>query len=269
MSDRPFQVYAISDATGGLAFHLAQSACLQFQGIPFKIVKKGKVNTEKKIQEALSEAKEREAIVLFTMVSQDLRRLMLTEAKNQNVVAMDIMGPALDMLSHYFHKLPSSEPGLQYRVTQDYYKRTEAIDFAVRHDDGLSLDTLRQADIVLLGVSRTSKTPLSIFLAYQGHRCANLTVVEGMELPAAVRDVDPKKIVGLIIDPTKLSDIRTSRLKKLGRAQDEDYAQVGTIENELAHAQKVFDTLPGIQIVDVTGKAIEEVASEIIHRLSL
>ncbi len=237
--------------------------------MPFKITKRGRVNTPKKIQEVLTEAKEREAIVLFTMVSQDLRRLMLTEAKKSNVVAMDIMGPALDMLSHYFHKLPSSEPGLQYRVTQDYYNRTEAIDFAVRHDDGLSLDTLKQADIVLIGVSRTSKTPLSIFLAYQGHRTANLTIVNGMDLPSIIHDIDRKKIVGLTSTSERLVAVRTSRLKKLGRAQDEDYAQVGVIENELTHSQKIFDSLPGIQIVDVTGKNIEEVASEITHRLSI
>jgi len=186
------------------------------------------------------------------------------EAKKAGVVAMDVMGPALDMLAHYFHKLPSAEPGLQYKSARDYFTRTEAIEFTVRHDEGLGLETLNQADIILLGVSRTSKTPLSIYLAYQGYRCANVPVMSGIPVPQKLAEVDRRKIVGLTIAEEKLIAFRSTRLKKMGRPASEDYAQKEYVGNELKFAHDLFQTL-GVRVVDVTGKSIEEIASEIIN----
>ncbi len=267
-NNNSFKVFAVSDATGALSYHLAQAATHQFEAVEAKIIRRGRVNSEKKIRDVIIEAKEQNAVILFTMVSQDFRRTMLSEAKKENVVAMDVMGPALDMLSHYFHSLPLNEPGLQYRVTQDYYKRTEAIDFAVRHDDGVSQETFNQADIVILGPSRTSKTPISIYLAYQGFRCANLTIVNGMPLPPVFETLDRSKIIGLTISAEKLVAYRASRLKKLGRPESELYAQTEHVEKELKHAMELFHQL-NIQVLEVTGKAIEEIASEVIDKLQL
>jgi len=268
MAENSFAILAVSDATGTLSFQLSEDACLQFTGIKYKIYRRARVKTEKKIRDIIQEAKEKNAVIVFTIASQELRRIILTESKRENVVAMDVMGPILDMFSHYFHTLPVNEPGLQYRVTQDYYMRTEAIDFAVRHDDGLNLDGFKDADIILLGLSRSSKTPLSIFLAYQGFRCANITIVKGMELPAAFKDLDTKKMVGLTLSPEKMAAFRSSRLKSLGRPESEKYAQLEHIEDELLFAQKTFTEI-GIHSVDVTGKAIEEIASEVTTLLGL
>lgn len=266
---KPFHIYAVSDATGELAYSLAVAASRQFEGLNVKIVRKGKVTNRKKIQDVLQEVKNLEGVVLFTMVSHELRPIVLSEAKEAGVVAMDVMGPVLDMLAHYFHTLPSDEPGLQYRMTKDYFKRTEAVEFTVRHDEGSGMESLDQADIVLLGISRTSKTPLSIFLAHQGYRCANVPLAAGMALPQKIAEIDRKKLVGLIVHPEKLAEYRAMRLQNLGRPGDEEYAQLAHIEGELKHAQDVFASLPGIRVVDVTGKAIEEVATEIIHELGL
>lgn len=266
----PFFLFAVSDATGGLANDLAVSAYRQFEGIDAKIIRRGRVTTEKKVKEVISDAKSKDGVILFTMVSQALRRMMLDEAKKENVIAMDVMGPALDMLALYFHKLPSDEPGLQYRETQNYFNRVEAVEFAVRHDEGLDVDGFDKADLVLLGISRTSKTPLSIYLALQGLRCANYPLVAGMELPAKILELDRKKLVGLVVHPEKLSLMRTERLKNLGRPNTEDYAQETHIQKEMEFAQRIFtETLGGIYTVDVTGKAIEEVASEIIQQRQL
>lgn len=264
-----FHIFAVSDATGELAHNLAIAASRQFVGIDAKIWRKSRVSTKKKIKDVMADAKKRNGVILFTMVSNLLRRQMLSEAKKQGMVAMDIMGPALDMLSHYFHKHPSREPGLQYRITQDYFKRTESVEFAVRHDDGLDLKGLAQADIILMGISRTSKTPLSIYLAYHGYRCANVPIVVGVPIPEQVYKLDRKKMVGLIVSPDKLMEMRTMRLQKLGRSDQEHYAQIENIEKELAHAKEIFATLEGMKVVDVTGKAIEEVAVEIINELDL
>lgn len=263
-----FTILAVSDATGKLAYELAVAASRQFENIDVNILRRPRTGNQNAIKKVVQEAKSLNAVILFTAVSQEVRRMLLIESKQESVVAMDIMGPALDMLSHYFHKLPSDEPGLQYKATHDYFNRIEAVEFAVRHDAGLDMETLHQADVVLLGISRTSKTPLSMFLASQGYRCANVPIIEGVDLPQAMEKVDRKKMVGLTISAEELINLRTIRLKKLGRSQSELYAQADYVQKELEHAQEVYKKLSGIFILDITGKAIEEISSEIIHHLN-
>lgn len=269
MIKNSFTVFAVSDATGGLAQSLAVAVARQFPDVKAKIIRRGKVTSAKLISDVVQEVKEKQGVIVFTMVSQSLRRDLLSEAKKEGVVVMDVMGPVLDMFSHYFHTLPSDEPGLQYKVTQDYYKRTEAVEFAVRHDDGLGLDSIQHADIILLGISRTSKTPLSIYLAFHGYRCANIPIVRGVPVPEKIFELDPKKLVGLVVSPEKLATVRSTRLKKMGRPDSEDYAQMEHIEQELKEAQIIFRKLGEIPVIDVTGKATEEVASEVIQQLKL
>lgn len=269
MAKNGFKIITVSDATGDLANSLAIAAAGQFPQIKVKIMRRPLITTQKEIARVVEEALEAKGIILFTMVSHELRGIVLSEAKKQGVVAMDIMGPALDMLSNYFHELPSDEPGLQYKRTQDYYKRTEAVEFSVRHDDGLGMETIDQADIVLLGISRTSKTPLSIYFAYHGYRCANIPVVKGVALPDKVFDLDRTKLVGLILSAEKLAEMRSTRLKKLGRPSTENYAQIEHVQEELKHAQDIFKKLNVKVVVDVTGKAIEEIAADILNVLKL
>lgn len=269
MAENSFQIFAVSDATGKLAYELAVAASRQFEGINVKIVRRPKVTSVDAVHKVVGEAGQNHGVILFTMVSQELRRELLSYAKEAGIVAMDVMGPALDLLSNYFHKLPSAEPGLQYKTTKDYYNRTEAVEFAVKHDDGLGIDTIDQADIILLGVSRCSKTPLSIYLAYQGYRCANVPIVLGTTLPEKIFTMGRKRMVGLTVSADDLSTTRSARLKKLGRPESELYAQKEHVEQELACAAEVFDRLKGIPVIDVTGKAIEEITAEILHVLSL
>ena len=263
-----FTIFAASDATGELAHNLAVAASRQFEDIHVKIVRKGRLILSK-IPVLVEEVKMKHGVILFTMVSNELRQALLTEAKKEGVVAIDIMGPALGMLANYFHKLPSNEPGLQYKVTQDYYKRTEAIDFSVRHDEGLGLDTLDQADIILLGISRTSKTPLSVYLAYHGYRSANLPIIPGVPIPDKLVEMDRKKMVGLTRSTEDLASHRSTRLKKMGRPESEQYAQKEHIEKELAYANEVFQKLGVPLVIDVGGKATEEIASEIILAMGI
>lgn len=269
MTQKMFRIYAVSDATGDLAHSQAVAAAGQFPATKVEIIRRPLITTQQEIASVVSEAKKEKGVVLFTMVSHHLRQLILSEAKDQGVVAMDIMGPALDMLSHYFHQLPSDEPGLQYKHTRDYYKRTEAVEFTFRHDDGLGIDTINQADIVLLGVSRTSKTPLAIYLAYHGYRCANIPIIKAIPLQQEVYQIDQKKLVGLDLSAEKLATMRSTRLQKLGRPSSEDYAQIEHVEEELKHAHQIFNKFKEMLVIDVTGKAIEEIAAEILHGLKL
>lgn len=269
-SPRSFCIYAVSDMTGRLAYTLAVAASRQFPKTNVEIVRQIRVDTAEKIRHILAEAKERDAVLVFTMVSKELSQCLLNEAQKIGVVAMDVMGPVLGTLANYFHTLPSDEPGLQYKVTQDYYKRIDTIDFAVRHDEGLHIEEIDQADIVLLGISRTSKTPLAIYLAYQGYRCANVPVVMGRPLPEQVYKMDRKKLVGLLPSMERLASMRMNRLKKLGRSESEQYAQTDHIEKEYEYARKIFsEELKGICVVEMTGKAIEEIATEILHETAI
>lgn len=263
-----FTIFALSDATGELAHNLAISASKQFPKHNAHIVKVPKITDSSILKKHVLRAKECHGVIVFTFVSMEMRQELLQLAKDNEVIAIDVLGPILGALSNYFHELPSPEPGLQYKLTQNYFKRTEAVEFTVKHDDGLGLDSIAQADVVILGVSRTSKTPLSIYMAYQGYRCANIPIVQGVPLPKALEAIDPAKMVGLTISPLKLAMIRSERLKKLGRPATEGYAQLDHVKEELQHAVRIFQSR-GMLMVDVTGKAIEETASDVINTLKI
>lgn len=263
-SNYSYYLYAVSDATGEMAMQIAFAALRQFKIDNVKIVRKAKVVDQGKIKQVLAEAKKNHGIVIHTFVSQELRNIFHEEAEKEGLVAIDIMGPVLNVLTTYFHATPSDEPGLQYRVTKDYYKRQEAVDFTVKHDDGLGLDTLNQADIVILGISRTSKTPLCIYLAYRGYKVANIPIIKDVPVPKELKQVDRSKIVGITISPQKLVQLRESRLIKLGRPLSEEYANINRVNEELEYCRSYFDEVGDFPIIDATDKAIEEIASEIL-----
>lgn len=265
---KPFTVLALSDATGELAHMLSVAAVNQFDQHKAKIIRVPKMTGTEKIKQYVVQAKACHGVIIFTFVSSEMRQEVLRLAKEHEVVAIDVMGPTLDALANYFHELPSTEPGLQYKMTRHYFERTEAVEFTVKHDDGLGLDTIQGADILLLGISRTSKTPLSIYLAYHGFRCANIPIIKDMTLPAIVKTFAPSKMIGLTVSAAKLATIRAMRLKKLGRSEAEAYASLEHIQSEISYANRIFQDL-NLHTIDVTSKAIEETASEIINILKL
>lgn len=263
-----FKIYALSDATGDLAQTHAASVVNQFPDHECDIVRVSKIKERKELLPLVKQAREDKALIIFTFVSSEMRVALLEMANEIGVVAIDILGPTLDALTNYLHTLPSTEPGLQYKLTQKYFKRTEAVEFTVKHDDGLGLESIDESDVILLGISRTSKTPLSIYMAYHGYRCANMPLVNGIPLAKEVLEADRKKMIGLTIDPRKLATIRSSRLRKLGRSDGESYASLDYIISEIKGALSLFQELK-IPVIDVTGKAIEETATEIITLLGL
>lgn len=262
-----YQIFAVSDATGEMAMNLAFAALRQFKVENVNIVRKAKVIERQKMATVIAEAKKKHAVILFTFVGHHLRDQFIEECNNQRVVAVDIMGPVMEVFTNYLHSNPSDEPGLKYKQTSEYFRRQEAIDFTVKHDDGMGLDTLAQADIVLIGISRTSKTPMSVYLAFRGYKVANLPLVREVPLPQELDHVERNKIVGLSISSEKLAQLRESRLIKLGRPLSEEYASLDRINEELGYARKVFEQLGNIPVIDVTGKAIEEIASEVLLAL--
>lgn len=268
MNKAKFTIFALSDATGELAHNLATSAVRQFPQHNAEIVRVPRIKDINKLETYVKKTKECNGVIVFTFVSTEMRQTILKLAKENEIVAIDVMGQTLDVLANYFHDLPSPEPGLQYKLTQHYFKRTEALEFTVKHDDGLGLDTISSADLILLGISRTSKTPLSIYLAYNGFRCANIPIVKDIPPPNIIHTFDKNKMIGLTISAEKLSTLRASRLRKLGRPETEAYSKLEHISEEAIYAQKIFQKL-GITVIDVTDKAIEETASDIINIMKL
>lgn len=257
----------MSDATGQLAFSLAFAAARQFAEKNTIILRRPRTASRERLDRVIQEAKENGGLIVFTLVSHDLRQYLLQAAAEAELTAIDVMGPLLESFTRFLHSDPSDRPGLQYQLTAEYYRRNEAVEFTVKHDDSLGLDTLNQADMILLGISRTSKTPLSIYLAYRGFKVANIPIVKGAPLPNEVREADSRKLIGLTILADKLAQLRSTRLSKLGGLLSDDYANLEFIRSELAYAQQTFMELGEIPIIDVTAKAIEEIASEVLTAL--
>ncbi|MFH0897577.1 MAG: pyruvate, water dikinase regulatory protein, partial [Candidatus Bathyarchaeota archaeon] len=209
-------------------------------------------------------AKETGGIIIFTLVNSALRQLLRSEAAKQEIRAVDLMGPLLDVFTEYLGSAPIEKPGIQREISERYFKRIEAIEYTVNHDDGQDPYGLHLANIVIVGVSRTSKTPLSMFLSTQYFlRIANIPVVLEVELPHQLFGLDRNRVVGLSISAERLMEIRKARLEHMGFTVPK-YAEYDQIEKELEYSNRLFAT-KGWSVIDVTEKSVEEVASEILQ----
>jgi len=258
-----YNIYAVSDATGRTAEGVLRAALTQFDNPNVKITRYGGVRSESRIREIVAEASGSEGFVVHTLVSAEMRRVMFTEGRAANVPTIDLMGPMLARLSELLAAQPRAEPGLIETFDPAYLLRIDAIDFTVRHDDGRNIHELDKAEIVLVGVSRTSKTPLSIYLAYRGWRVANLPIILGIEPPAGLFKLPRRRVVGLVVKPERLFDLRQVRVEHLGIGR-KGYADLDHIRKEVSYAYEVFERRRDWPLVDVTTKPIEETASEVV-----
>ncbi len=264
----PQMVYLLSDATGETVEKIVTAALTQFRGKAVRMKRISNVRNKNQVYEALDEALEKGALVVYTIVNRELAQLVHDECDSLGLLHIDLFTPLLMRLSEFFGHSPGETPGLLHGVDDAYFRRVEAIEFTVKHDDGQEVRNLHKADIVLVGVSRTSKTPLSIYLAHRGWRVANVPLVGGIEPPDELFQIDPSRVVGLIIDPQRLMELRASRLRNLGQDPRTAYAAYEEIENELQIARKLFRRNPWV-VIDVTGKAVEETANEVLVKLHL
>ena len=256
-------IFTVSDATGTTAEGVVRAALVQFDTSTVKIIRIGEVRTIEAIRHIVKKATKIHAFIVHTFVSDELRHAMLTEGRSKNVVTIDIMGPVLARLSELLEVQPKQKPGGFQPFDSGYMERIEAIDYSVRHDDGRNVHDLDKADIVLVGVSRTSKTPLSIYLAYRGWRVANIPIVFGVEPPPNLFELPKHRVVGLIIQPERLVELRQVRVKAMG-TKSEGYADLEHIKQEVAYAYRLFERRRDWPLVDVTTKPIEETATEVV-----
>jgi regulator of PEP synthase PpsR (kinase-PPPase family) len=258
-----YRVFAVSDATGVTAEHVLSAALMQFAGVEVEIERRPGVRAEEQVRQVVQEAAEAGGFVVHTLVSDKLRRVMLRTGRLHNVETIDLMGPLLARLSHQLAVSPAEKPGPLSQLNEEYFRRIETTEFAYRHDDGRRVHELSKAEIVLVGVSRTFKTPLSIYLAFKGWFVANVPIVLKTKPPAALFDLSPGRVCCLTIDPLRLAELRRVRQEHLGGATG-DYADPDFVRREVEYALNIFRSQRGWPVVDVTDKPIEETAAEIL-----
>lgn len=257
-------VYVVSDSIGDTAEFVVKAVASQFDSGNVELRRVSFVENKEQIRAVFREASGCNAIIAYTLVVPELRQAMEEEALKHKLCTADILGSLMGAFSRVTCKSPRFEAGRVRLLDEAYFRRVAAVEFAVKHDDGKDPRGLMQADVVLIGISRTSKTPLSMYLAHQGIMVANLPLVPEVEPPEELFWVPQDKVIGLIINPTQLREIRQERLKALGLDTNASYVAVERIEEELVYARRIMKRI-GCTIFDVSSKAVEEVANRIIH----
>jgi regulator of PEP synthase PpsR (kinase-PPPase family) len=262
------KIYVLSDSTGETAERVVRAALSQFGSTEVRIVRLAKVGNLQELQQAVATVTaDVEGLLVYTLVDSSLAIAVQTIAKEHGLMAFDLLSPLLHSLSVFLGSVAQSTPGLLHQIDTDYFRRMEAVNFTVKHDDGQENRGLCKADLVLVGVSRSSKTPLSMYLANKGYKVANVPLVKGIDPPEELDGIDPRKVVGLVISPKRLVEIRSSRLVTMGQSMKNSYADYEKIEDEIAFCRKYYRQHPGWLIIDVTCKSVEESASEILRRM--
>ncbi|WP_114166125.1 pyruvate, water dikinase regulatory protein [Exiguobacterium sp. TNDT2] len=259
-------VFVVSDSVGETCELVVRAASIQFHENAIETLRIPFVEDEQTIHDVVTQARAQGAVIAFTLVNEEHRALLVRLGQEYGVKTVDLLGDLLDVLAGQLGESPREKPGLIYRLDEDYFRKIEAMEFAVKYDDGRDPRGLKKADIVLVGVSRTSKTPLSQYLALKRYKVANVPLVPESRPPEELFDLPPDKCVGLIISPDKLISIRMERLKSLGLKPEADYAQLERINRELEYARGIYERI-GCEVIDVTNKAVEETAGIILRML--
>ena len=258
------KIYVVSDGTGRTAERILRAALAQFPGAEVDIVVRSNVRNEKKVVQVVQEAAAAKGFIVHTIVTQTVRNAMIRLGREHNVETIDLMGPLLARLTETLAASPAEKPGVFAQLNKSYFRRIETMEFALRHDDGQRLEDIRKAEIVLLGVSRTFKTPLSIYLAFKGWFVVNVPIVVNQAPPGALEKVPPNRVFCLDTNARELAELRRTRSEYLKGAAGPDYADPEYIRIELMQARRLYAQHPGWTVIHVTNKPIEEIATEIL-----
>lgn len=256
-------LYIVSDATGNSAEQMARSALFQFHGDPPPIRVWPRIRSVSDIQHVVRHATKQNALIIHTLVTPEHVEALEREAKNLGVLCMDLMGPLLSHLSVYLEQTPRGRPGRHPKLNAAYFRRMEAVEFTVHADDGRSADRLQEADLVLVGTSRSSKTPVAAYLAGHGYKVANIPLIHDVALPSQLFSLPKGKVFALTIDADLLTEIRASRMSQLGVKTSGDYADYDHVVDELRWANELFRQ-NGWPVINVSRLAVEETASKIL-----
>ncbi len=264
---KELRIIILSDGTGETAAQITRAAIVQFSDKEIYFTRYKNIRTKAQVESIFEDAAIHHDMLVYTIVSPELREFITLRASEKNVPTIDLLGPLLNSMSSYFQLTPKTTPGLFHQVNDRYFKRIEAMEYTIAHDDGRDLTNLDKADIILLGISRTSKTPLSMYLSHQGWKVANIPLILGYDIPPEVLAADPKKVVCLTISADTLSTIRKARLERLGQEDGGDYASMNKVIEEIEYADQLFRKNKRWPVFNVTSKALEETASDIIKMM--
>ena len=260
-----YQIYLISDSTGETLDRIFLSLKAQFANIEYKVNSYSFTRTENQISKILDIAiKEKNSIILYTIVDNNLAKFLANKCDEKKIPCFGVLGNLILNFSKLFNQKASHEPSGQHVLNEEYYNRIEAIQFTMNHDDGNLLNDISKSDIILLGVSRTSKTPTSIYLANKGFKTANIPLVNQSSIPEEIK-ANPQKfcVVGLTTEAERLVDIRKNRMNSLKETNNQDYTNLENIKKEVQEAKKLFQKYKW-PAIDVTRKSVEETAASVI-----
>ncbi|MBI5515362.1 MAG: kinase/pyrophosphorylase [Deltaproteobacteria bacterium] len=257
----------VSDSTGETAERVVRAALLQFPARRTRVRLHTRVRDQDSARKAIEAAEADGGLMVFTIVQPELREFIHQLCYEKHVQAVDVIGALLGKLSSFLDAEPLGKPSVSLPLSEEYFRRIEAVEFAVKNDDGKEPRNLKKADLILVGVSRTSKTPLSTYLANRGIKVANVPLVLGVTLPEELDEAPQDRIVGLTIGLDPLCEIRRARLRQLGMPPDTNYGLRDHVKDELDRAHALFREHPQWPVVDVTGRAIEETAGIIVETL--
>lgn len=258
-----YHLHLVSDSTGETLNAVAKAACAQFDmGHPIEHVYP-LVRSRKQLERAVAEIEGAPGMVLHTMVNQELRELLEAKCRELGQPSVAVIDPVMNLLGSYLGAEVSHRPGAQHELDAKYFRRIDALNYSMAHDDGQSAETLDRADVILVGVSRTSKTPTCIYLANRGIKAANIPIVLGVSLPEQLYTVTGPLIIGLLASPERLISIRKNRLLSLNEDAETDYVDLDAVRSEVAYARRLFGD-KGWPVIDVTRRSIEETAAAVI-----
>lgn len=265
--NRKFHIHLVSDATGETLNAIAKAACAQFEGFAVQEHFYALVRSSRQLQRVVEHIKEEPGLVYFTLVNPELRRELEIQCTALGVPFQGVLDGPIGMMRQYLGAAETHKPGAQHEIDQRYLQRIEALNYTIAHDDGQALDMLDGADVILVGASRTSKTPTSIYLALRGVRAANVPVVPGLGLPAQLLAVKGPLVVGLWASPDRLVQVRRNRLNTLGEVRDTSYVDLEAVRAEVTATRKLFEA-QGWPAIDVSRRSVEETAAAVSNLLT-
>ncbi|MBK6686198.1 MAG: kinase/pyrophosphorylase [Deltaproteobacteria bacterium] len=264
-TDSTRTIFILADGTGETAEKVSQAALTQFRGIEVQTETFTRVRSKFEIREIMERAAKEHAFVVYTVIDPEHREFIQSTALELQVEVSDLIGGLVLKLGHVFGVPPLFATGIKHQLDEEYFRRIEAVEFAVKSDDGQSLQNLKRADMVLVGLSRTSKTPLSMYLAHKGFKVANVPLVPEIPAPKEMFELDQERVYALIIDLNSLVRVRHQRLRQLGLPPDAEYAARENIARELRWCREFYARHPTWPVVDTSGRAVEETAAELIR----
>ncbi|WP_374711621.1 pyruvate, water dikinase regulatory protein [Symbiobacterium terraclitae] len=263
MVEKPV-IFIVSDSVGETADLVTRAALAQWGRTGVEIRRFPMVDDSFSLREVVDAARQQPTLIVYTIIVPEIRQELQRLVEMWNIPSVDIMGPMLEEMSKLLGAPEKLEPGRMHRLDDEYFRRIEAVEFAVKYDDGKDPRGFLRADAVLIGVSRSSKTPVSMYLAHRRYKVANLPLVPEVSLPKELFLVPPHKVVGLRVSPEKLHQIREERVKTIGLRSDANYSSMARILQELDYAESVFKKV-GCAVIDVTNKAVEETAVRVLE----